>query len=72
MLEDRYLADMPIVVAAIDPCFSCTDRLIAIRDLGRRGKNTVAWESIRLKGIEWYKKQGVDFTVLNKKLAELF
>ncbi len=22
MLEDRYLADMPIVVAAIDPCFS--------------------------------------------------
>jgi hypothetical protein len=32
----------------------------------------VAWESIRLKGIEWYKKQGVDFTVLNKKLAELF
>jgi NADH-quinone oxidoreductase subunit D len=72
MLEDRYLADMPIVVAAIDPCFSCTDRLIAIRDLGRREKNTVAWESIRLKGIEWYKKQGVDFTVLNKKLAELF
>ena len=26
MLKDGYLADMPIVIAAIDPCFSCTDR----------------------------------------------
>jgi NADH-quinone oxidoreductase subunit D len=72
MLEDRYLADMPIVVAAIDPCFSCTDRLIAIRDLEDQAKNTVVWESIRLKGIDWYKKQGVDFTALNKKLTQLF
>jgi len=30
MLQDRYLADLPIVVAAIDPCFSCTDRRVAI------------------------------------------
>jgi NADH-quinone oxidoreductase subunit D len=71
MLEDRYLADMPIVVAAIDPCFSCTDRLIAIRDAEKKTKNTVVWETIRLKGIEWYRKQGVDFTLLNKKLTEL-
>ena len=27
MLKDRYLADLPIVIAAIDPCFSCTERL---------------------------------------------
>ena len=26
-LKDRYLADLPIVIAAIDPCFSCTDRI---------------------------------------------
>jgi len=70
MLEDRYLADMPIVVAAIDPCFSCTDRLISVSDLNKKSKNTVVWESIRVKGIEWYKKQGVDFTSLNKKLAD--
>ena len=30
MLKDGYLADLPIVVAAIDPCFSCTDRLIEL------------------------------------------
>jgi len=72
MLEDRYLADMPIVVAAIDPCFSCTDRLIAIRDTERKRKNTVPWETVRLKGIEWYKMQGIDFTSLNKKLTKIF
>jgi len=72
MLEDRYLADMPIVVAAIDPCFSCTDRLIAISDTERKTKNTIIWETIRLKGIEWYKRQGIDFTSLNKKLTKLF
>ncbi len=30
MLRDRFLADMPIVVAAIDPCFSCTDRTVEL------------------------------------------
>ena len=36
MLEDGYLADLPIVMAAIDPCFSCTDRMIAVKDEARR------------------------------------
>ena len=72
MLEDRYLADMPIVIAAIDPCFSCTDRLISIRDTKKKEKNTVVWETIRLKGIAWYKDRGIDFTSLNKKLTKLF
>ena len=72
MLEDGYLADMPIVVAAIDPCFSCTDRLISIRDEKIETKNMVVWESIRLKGIEWYKEQGIDFGLLNRKLIEHF
>jgi len=72
MLEDRYLADMPIVIAAIDPCFSCTDRLVALRDAESEKKNTVAWETVRLKGIEWHKNRGTDFTSLNKKLTRLF
>ena len=85
MLEDRYLADMPIVIAAIDPCFSCTDRLVAIHSHGDiprankelrgyalAGKNTIVWETLRLKGIEWYKNRGIDFTSLNEKLTKLF
>ncbi len=30
MLENQHIADIPIVVASIDPCFSCTDRLVFI------------------------------------------
>ena len=30
MLENNNLADVPIVIAAIDPCFSCTDRAIQV------------------------------------------
>ena len=47
MLRDRYLADMPIVVAAIDPCFSCTDRLIQDPEgrQERSGDNGVAGPS---------------------------
>lgn len=60
MLEDRYLADLPIVVAAIDPCFSCTDRMVAVADRG-----VMSWEAVRRHGIDWYKKErGVDFTKL--------
>lgn len=31
MLKDQPLADAPITIASIDPCFSCTDRLIVIK-----------------------------------------
>ncbi|MCX5716545.1 MAG: nickel-dependent hydrogenase large subunit [Candidatus Omnitrophica bacterium] len=68
MLEDGYLADLPIVIAAIDPCFSCTDRMIQLKNPLTRTKKTVAWEDLRLKGIEWYAKKGVDFSRLNRKL----
>jgi NADH-quinone oxidoreductase subunit D len=70
MLKDRYLADMPIVVAAIDPCFSCTDRLIAIDAHGKKEKEILSWLKLRNYSIAWYKKQGIDFSALNKKLKK--
>ncbi len=36
MLEGESLADAPITIASIDPCFSCTDRLLIIRSDGSR------------------------------------
>lgn len=68
MLKDRNLADMPIVVAAIDPCFSCTDRLITIE--GANKNKAITWQHLSNYGIAWYRKQGIDFTDLNKKLKE--
>jgi membrane-bound hydrogenase subunit alpha len=67
MLKDRYLADMPIVIAAIDPCFSCTDRTISILDADKNKTNIIEWNQLRLNGINWYRKQGIDFTELNRK-----
>ncbi len=70
MLEDRYLADMPIVVAAIDPCFSCTDRLISLHQDQTSRREILSWEALRLRSIEWYKKRGVDFSKINQKLSK--
>ena len=71
MLENRQLADLPIVIAAIDPCFSCTDRLTSIRHAGKRGKNILRWEELHAYSIKFYQEHGIDFTSLNKKLAKL-
>ncbi|MBN1194262.1 MAG: nickel-dependent hydrogenase large subunit [Methanomicrobiaceae archaeon] len=32
MLRGEQLADVPIIVASIDPCMSCTDRVTVVRD----------------------------------------
>lgn len=71
MLEDRQLADLPIVIAAIDPCFSCTDRLTVVKDASSKKKQTMDWKELHSYGIEWYRKQGIDFTNLNKKLNRM-
>ena len=55
MLKDGYLADMPIVIAAIDPCFSCTDRLIAVPRRRAARPDVMTWEQLRAHGIDWYR-----------------
>lgn len=71
MLEDGQLADLPIVIAAIDPCFSCTDRSIIARGYGIRSRKIFRWEDLRTHGIEWYRKnRGIDFSKLNGTLAD--
>ena len=70
MLKDRYLADVPIVVAAIDPCFSCTDRMIAVATPTRGMAKSPTWEQIRQYGIHWYRaQQGLDFADLTADSA---
>lgn len=71
MLRDRYLADMPIVIAAIDPCFSCTDRMISL-DYGDKGRNaTIAWEQLRRHGIEWHRRRGFEPKALDERLKRM-
>jgi len=61
MLENYNLADLPIIVAAIDPCFSCTDRAISITKLDTGRSEIMDWKSLREYSIEWYKKRGIRF-----------
>ncbi|MDR1727002.1 MAG: nickel-dependent hydrogenase large subunit [Acidobacteriota bacterium] len=70
MLEGNNLADVPITVAAIDPCFSCTDRAIRVADADGGNAQVFSWEESRRFGIDWYRKNGVDFTDVNKRLAQ--
>lgn len=69
MLEDRFLADMPIVIAAIDPCFSCTDRMIEVRKKGTRSPEFMSWDELRRHGIEWYRSRGTDMGRLSHLLS---
>lgn len=70
MLEDRQLADLPIVIAAIDPCFSCTDRLTVVKYPYNRKKRTMKWEELHTYSVEWYRERGIDFADLNKRMRE--
>lgn len=58
MLKGEYLADVPVSIAAIDPCYSCTDRAITL--LSDEGARVTDWESIRRLGIDFYKNKGID------------
>jgi NADH-quinone oxidoreductase subunit D len=71
MLKDRYLADMPIVVAAIDPCFSCTDRLISIEHLDEKRTEIINWEKLHSYSLEWHRRRGLDFSEINKKFRKI-
>jgi NADH-quinone oxidoreductase subunit D len=54
-IKGGYIADIPIVLGAIDPCFSCTDR-VALVDINKETKRIMTAEQLRLYGIKWYEK----------------
>jgi len=54
-LRGAQLADIPLIVAGIDPCISCTERI----GIYRKRKDSIEyidWDWLREYGIEWYKK----------------
>jgi membrane-bound hydrogenase subunit alpha len=61
MLENYNLADLPIIVAAIDPCFSCTDRAISVENRDRGTNEIMDWKTLRQYSIDWYRRKGIKF-----------
>lgn len=50
----HQLADVPLILAGIDPCFSCNDRMVTLARPGGRQENWT-WEQLRQHGIDHYK-----------------
>lgn len=47
------LADIPMILSGIDPCFSCNDRMVSIK--GNELAAGWSWEDLRTYGIGYYK-----------------
>ena len=51
----HQLADVPLILAGIDPCFSCNDRMVVVRK-GAQSQEQMSWDALRQYGIEYYQK----------------
>ena len=57
-----FIADIPIAIASIDPCFSCTDRTAVVLNDKKKGMRITTWEELRRYGVDWYRKnKGIHF-----------
>lgn len=52
----HQLADVPMILAGIDPCFSCNDRMTLV-DRGNGDRQAWTWEDLRRYGIEYYRRR---------------
>lgn len=57
MLKGYALADVPVVLTGMDPCFGCMDR-IAVFEVDKQREWSVSGEELRRHGIEYYAKRG--------------
>lgn len=51
----HQLADMPMMISGMDPCFSCNDRMVTVRR--KDDSQTMTWAQLRAYGIEKYKSR---------------
>jgi NADH-quinone oxidoreductase subunit D len=53
----HQLADVPMILAGIDPCFSCNDRMVQVRDANTDSQKMLTWEQLRQHGIDFYRSK---------------
>ncbi len=46
MLRGGQIADIPIAFASIDPCFSCTDRMVVLDDAHTGEARQMTWPEL--------------------------
>lgn len=52
-MMNQHLADIPMILVGVDPCFSCNDRAIAVNE------DRWTWKQLRQYGIDYYRRKGV-------------
>jgi len=57
MLKGQTLADVPVVLTGMDPCFGCMDR-VSIVDVDKSLEWSVRGEELRQLGIKYYNNKG--------------
>jgi ech hydrogenase subunit E len=50
----HQLADVPMILAGIDPCFSCNDRTVQLDEAEQKTSSIMTWEDLRRYGINHY------------------
>jgi ech hydrogenase subunit E len=54
LVVGSHLADVPMILVGVDPCFSCNDRSMLIKP--KTGNHQIwTWEKLRQYGIEYYR-----------------
>jgi NADH-quinone oxidoreductase subunit D len=56
-LKGGFIADIPMSLAAIDPCFCCMDRMVRLVDYHNRGETVMTWQELQAYAAQWYKKR---------------
>jgi ech hydrogenase subunit E len=52
----HQLADAPMILAGIDPCFSCNDRMVQVSKVSDGSEYNMSWKELRQHGIDYYKR----------------
>ena len=56
MVIGHQLADVPMILVGIDPCFSCNDRMVVVERKQREAQGWT-WEQLRQYGIDYYRQE---------------
>jgi ech hydrogenase subunit E len=57
LVVGHQLADVPMILVGIDPCFSCNDRMVTINNNTPADQTHWTWEDLRQYGIEYYRNR---------------
>ena len=56
LVVGHQLADVPMILAGIDPCFSCNDRMVQVNRVGHGSEQNMTWGELRKYGIDYYRR----------------